>query len=311
MEKEASNLTQQLNLLKEQISKAEQRKSNLDKQILANQSEIHKQNETINGHSSTIDQMNEKIKISNQEYEKLQNDIKSLSAAKSKFEIEANNIQNTIKLHKEECEKLKLSLSMGWKQNKELEKTILERQKHAEQLDQNNHLKEEDLKLKMQEKIKELEIENNVSLDIIGKKKAASNDKNFIMHKLNKFELKANEEIVQQHKKDERKAYINDKRQFFGNMKPDKGEINNSTYTREQKYGKDTLKEKIIFLDKNGKQINDVEIIRQNYDRFGSAMLYKQNESNKDIYEHFNEEKDFENNCEIFLAHQNTELEIE
>ena len=37
-----------------------------------------------------------------------------------------------------------------------------------------------------------------------------------------------------------------------------------------------------LYLDNslNGKQINDVEIIRQNYDRFGSAMLYKQNESN-------------------------------
>ena len=152
----------------------------------------------------------------------------------------------------------------------------------------------------MQEKIKKLEIENNSLLDKINKKKAASNNENFVINEVSNFKINAD-------KNNARKAYINDKQQFWMIEKPSKEDINEPTYEMQLNYGKETIKEKIIFLDKDGKKIDDVKIIKKNYDNFTSVMLFKQNTSNPNIYEAFYEREDFENDCKIFLAHQITE----
>ena len=282
-------------------------------------------------------ELNEKRKASEQEYQTLRNKIIYLNSRTLQLEKDAEERRKALKeneekiLHKQDLimtditrlqkEHDKLSdlnaqlqdalkkRTTNIKDDEFIKKFLDEWQKRQES---SSKKKEEDeqkaqqlnKKLnEMQEKINKLEIENNSLLDKINKKKAASNNENFVINEVSNFKINAD-------KNNARKAYIHDKWQFLGNMKPNIEEIKNSTYTREQKYGKDTLTGEIIFLDKNGKQINDVEIIRQNYDKFGSVKLYKQNESNKDSYECFNEGKDFENNCKIFLAHRNPEFEI-
>ena len=70
----------------------------------------------------------------------------------------------------------------------------------------------------------------------------------------------------------------------------------------EQQRGKE--KKKIIFLDKNGQQLKDINIIKQNIKdkNFNSVALYKKN--NTEAYTKINTESDINNNSEIFLAQQ-------
>ena len=64
------------------------------------------------------------------------------------------------------------------------------------------------------------------------------------------------------------------------------------------------MTEEIMFLNQDGKKIEDVDFIKQNYNDFETVWPFKQNTDNPNIYDLFDEGKDFENDCKIFLAHK-------
>ena len=315
---------------KTQIAELEQKNTDLDKQILEHQNEIQEQNNNINQNNNALSQLNKQIALGRKKYlnsrrnfrigyldikisEEKEEEIQCRMELAKKLHEMTMNKYNKSQMEKEESLRL---LQQEWDKKKneiqEFEKKIVEITKNMKKLTNTENELKNNIKAlnekKLQVEQEANDIKNTINLDkeiksslLMLQKQNNELEESIIERQKNIEQLK---EDCQNYEKENQQLVR--KNNYFKCKQYEGGrvllrELKGQPFY-EQQHGKE--KKKIIFLDKNGQQLTDINTINKNINEqnFNSVALYKKN--SEKAYTKINTESDINNNSEIFLAHQ-------